>query len=314
MATLLEKPMLATATDKLPRGTWIAEEKYDGHRLLVRISEIEGRGETSGAIKITRLQAWSRLGNTRPLPKHLADVLVKFPVGLYDGELIVPAGYSSSVTELTNSRHLQYVMFDVLELGGEKLSLQPWGKRRQQLETAHAEAHDGRPEVLATTPVILAATTHVKTWEQVEELVGMIWDRGGEGVILKDVSAPYIFGKRTKYFLKVKELNNQIMTVVGFCPTQGEVMDRGQYASAVVRDEDDNHTVVKTLDDAALAELNKKGAGQEPSWFTIKLPSGKKVQMNTNHPYVGRKLAIEYQARTPDGSYRHPRWDHWVEE
>jgi hypothetical protein len=86
---------------------------------------------------------------------------------------------------------------------------------------------------------------------------------------------------------------------MGFTQSRGKIIDRGPYAAVLLRDAAGNETTVKTLNDVELDRF-------EQEW-----PSTAGVE---HHPAVGRKLRIEYQERTPDGSYRHPRWDRWEDE
>lgn len=289
--------MLASPVEMFPKGEWVAEEKFDGHRLIVR--------RTSDDVL-----AWSRVGNARPLPPHIRKVLVYLPIGVYDGELIVQGGYSSNVKELGNEDKLQLVLFDMLERHDDSIMQHKWTERRLMLEAAMVDAMG----TTSTPSVYLASLTFVKSWDDVAEMVGEIWERGGEGVILKNMSAVYRPGKRSKDFLKVKELKSATLTVIGFCPSESEKQNRGPYGTTVLKDDEGNYTVVKTLDDAMLERCTFHGAGLEPKWEEIRLPSGRRVMFNSNHPYVGKRLCIEYQMRTEDKSYRHPRWDHWEGE
>jgi len=65
----------------------------------------------------------------------------------------------------------------------------------------------------------------------------------------------------------------------------------GPQATTLLRDEDGNVTTVK--------------------WKNMELLS----RMNADpQSFIGRKVRIEYQERTPDGNYRHPRWDRFEDE
>lgn len=295
-------PMLATATETLPPGTWIAEEKFDGHRCIVYVGQDRS------------VHGWSRNGKIclsgKDLPAHLLRAFDSFPVGIYDGELIVPHGYSSSVSDLSNRGKLQYVMFDVLELDRTPCVGHTWTERRQILNELHIRG-------FFDEHIMLASVVRVESWPDVQRLVDQIWARGGEGVILKDVKAPYRVGKRTKTFLKVKECHSTAvdghpLEIIGFAPSEGEVNNYGDFGTAVLRDDDGIVVPVKVLDDEVRARLNKADTAHRV-WQDVRLPGGKKVTMFTSHPWVGKLLHIEFQARTEE-SYRHPRWDRLVGE
>lgn len=113
-----------------------------------------------------------------------------------------------------------------------------------------------------------------------------IWGRDGEGAILKRRAARYQPGKRSADFIKIKKLRTATLTVIGY--TAGKL---GPYSTVELKDDDGNEVSVKTLNNEELRRL-----AATPSAF------------------IGRKLRIEYQERTPDGGYRHPRWDRFDNE
>lgn len=270
------KPMTCnTAPDDFEPGrdTWVYEEKFDGHRLIVEIN--------NGAI-----HAWSRYGRVRALPLHVMDSLAKFSNGVLDGELYVPGGRSYAVTELTKTSLLVYVMFDILEVKGQVTSHLLYDQRRELLEKSF---HVG-------PGVELAKSTPFDKSSELKLALNAVWERDGEGLILKRRGSSYQPGKRSKDFLKLKQLQSRVFEVIGFEAGTSEIQNRGPYAKVRLRDVDDNEISVKTLNDAELAKFEKDGAGM---W---------------EHPAIGRMLRVEFQERTPDGSYRHPRWDRWEDE
>ena len=123
-----------------------------------------------------------------------------------------------------------------------------------------------------------------------------VWDSDGEGLIIKRRQAPYTSGKRTMDFIKLKDLRTAVLTLVGFRAGVGTIVDRGAYATVVLRDEHGVQTTVKTLNDKELARFESSAKGHKV------------------HPAIGRSLRIEYHEKTPDGNYRHPRWDRWENE
>lgn len=294
------EPMLAhTLKDgPLPAGHWVGEQKYDGMRVV--IVKLSGSGPVF----------YSRLGNDqRKLVRpEIARQMNALADGIYDGELYIPGGTSSDVKDLNNVPKQRLVLFDILSYRKEDIAIQTWSSRRTALESAIAEASDlAMSEIISLSPYV-----PVRSRADVEQLAETIWEEGGEGLILKDMSAPYRCGKRSKAFLKVKDIKSAVLEVVGFAPTEGEIMHRGDFACAVVKDEEGITTVVKTIDDAELARMTKEfGTGIEQVRQSIRLSSGKKLDIIVNHPRVGSLLRIDYQQRTPDGNYRHPRWDRW---
>lgn len=287
------KPMLALPLgDTLPSGDCVAEQKWDGHRIIVDINDKhEGR-----------VRAWSaRLGNGRSLRPAIVEQLQKLPECVLDTEVIVPGGGSSAVKEIANEGKTEMIIFDLLTLEGTDLTPHALSVRRGLLEQL--------PRLDA--PVQYSQQVRVKSMEEVTALAKQMWKQGAEGLIVKDLRAPYECGKRRIHFAKVKELHSKVLTVRGFVATEGEIMDRGRFASVVLEDEKGITTVVKTLDDAELERMEKEFGKSVEGTELHRLSSGKKVMMIISHPRVGTELRIDYHQMTSDGNYRHPRWDRW---
>ena len=289
MMTQPIRPMLAVPMSKAnitDWRDWSIEVKYDGVRLIVDV----GRSTVTAW---TRPRGSSKEMAVRPLPAHLVKDLLCFPQGVYDGELI--AGTTSTdVTRLDLEHERRFVMFDVLNLLGEERTRElPYCQRRARL----MELFDG---VTSLGHVDLAVSQQLTCKSDVTRFVKAVWDDDGEGAILKRNAARYQAGKRSPDYIKVKKESHVTMTIVGFQSTKGIVLDRGRFAIVVLEDTDGNRTTVKTKDDF---ELNKF----EQQSVTVQ-------DDPTQHPALGRKLVVEYQDRTRDGGYRHPRWDRWEDE
>lgn len=265
---------------QLEPGRYVAEEKFDGHRLIVRV----GGGGFQNDLFMTGqpVRAWSRDGLARLLPRHITDSLSNLPVCLLDGELLVPGKRSYGVTELANSSQLVYVVFDILELCGEKTRDLAYKHRRSLLEVAFKhEAIVGLPGIQ------LAWSKPVNSFEEVREVCQEVWRRDGEGLILKDRESTYREGKRPKgVWIKIKQLQSTIMTITGY-----EYGLLGPYAKVALVDDEGIKLTVKIRNNVI-----RNQCAANPNSF------------------IGKRLRVEYQERTPDGSYRHPRWDRLEEE
>jgi bifunctional non-homologous end joining protein LigD len=280
---MFRAPMLASICPdsvEVQPGQFMVEEKYDGERIGVLVSS--GHDDLFTAKRIT---AWSRYGLERKLPTHLTQELAQLPDGYYDGELMVPGARSYGVKVLTNAALLQYFIFDALQLKGVEIMTMPYHERRQRLLE---NIPDGNA-------VHLADSFYVGSWDDIISHRDAVWARGGEGLILKRITAPYLIGKRSKDWMKIKDLRHAILTVTGFVAGQSVKQNRGPFAMVRLQDDDGNVITVKTKNDYELRRLESESR-QNP------------------HPRIGTKLVILYQERTPDGSYRHPRWDRWATE
>lgn len=271
------KPMLASPLPVgfVPTGgDWYAEEKFDGHRLLLEVSSVR-----MSLLHDKTVRAWSRDGLDRLLPTHVTDAASLLPDGLYDGELYVPGKRSYGVTARVNVAALRFVMFDVLRVLGQDTTGMPYTERRKAMDLAVKHT-------FGVPGVVLSESFPVRTIEDVTRLAEGVWRQDGEGLILKSGSSTYAPGKRSKAWVKVKAVRSATLTVTGFF--RGKL---GECSVTSLVDSDGNETTVKTKNTAVRESIAAK-------------PSA----------YVGRRLLIEYQERTPDGGYRHGMWDRWEDE
>jgi bifunctional non-homologous end joining protein LigD len=293
------KPQLASPSDeksfarvKADPTQWVMEEKLDGHRLIVEV-----RDEPADLLSESkRVVAWSRNGKpfnnaSKGLPPHLEEQLGWLPVGIYDGEVLVPGHRSYGVTELFNADRLVFVCFDVLEIKGTNVRDLALFDRRRMLGFIFEH-----PVVAAMTHIKLVPQYDISMWARVEELRDDVWARDGEGLILKRRTSYYVAGKRSKDWIKIKQERTAVLRVVGWEVSRGKLVDRGDFAIVLLEDDNGNRTTVKTKDDATLVAIAKEAAEVD------------------GPPFIGRQLRIDYQERTPDGLYRHPRWDRWENE
>lgn len=196
-------PQLARSKPELPAGErWAYEPKYDGFRAIVFV---DGEGA----------MIQSRGG--KPLARYFPEL--QFPPGQYvlDGEIVIddPGGGQdfdalqnrihpalSRIQMLAEQTPARYVAFDLLALGGESLLERPFEQRRAKLE-------DHVQPPVAITPMT-RETSEAEPW------LG-----SGEGVVAKDVRAPYCPGERVG-MVKVKRLRTIDAVVVGYRPGKEE--------------------------------------------------------------------------------------------
>jgi ATP-dependent DNA ligase len=259
---------------------WVAEVKYDGHRIV-----IEKDSRRSTLLDDVTVRAWSRHGRDRILPGHLREAIALLPDGVYDGELIVQGVNHSGVTDLNNVDKLEFVMFDVMHCMGTDCTDLGYTDRRNVLEAAYdhvTAAYDAdRP-----LPLGISLPLPIESLEDAQALCRSMWEKGEEGLILKRTDSLYQVGKRSKAWIKLKKLQSAECTVIGF--------KRGKLGPC---------SIICLLDDAGVETTVKVRNNEEMV----------KIEVDPDK-YIGRQLRIEYQDKHPDGTYRHPRMDHWVEE
>ena len=194
------EPQLARSKAQLPVGDqWSYEPKYDGFRAIVFVdgdddSYIQSRG-------------------AKPLGRYFPEL--SFPAGRYvlDGEIVIddvdgaqdfdalqqrihPA--QSRIEMLAAQTPARYVAFDVLARDDDQLLTMPFAERRAALEQ------------LAGLGIELMPLTR-------EPAEAEPWLRRGEGVVAKEVTAPYRPGQRVG-MMKVKRARTIDAVVVGYRP------------------------------------------------------------------------------------------------
>ena len=198
------KPQLALTRKALPEGEeWAYEPKLDGFRAIVFVDGEEFYIQSRGG---------------KPFNRYFPEL--EFAPGRWvlDGELVIrdsdgnlefdslqerihPA--QSRIEMLSKEIPAYYVVFDLLAEGDEVLCERPLRERRERL-TAIAEQAG-----LELTPLSADAA-------QAEKWLGSI-----EGVMAKDLTAPYVPGKR-KGMAKVKRERTIDCVVMGWRPGKEE--------------------------------------------------------------------------------------------
>jgi ATP-dependent DNA ligase len=192
-------PQLARPAKKVPEGPgWAYEPKWDGFRALVFVDGVD-----------VHLQS----RNGRPLARYFPEL--EFPPGRYvlDGEIVVfgeggrqdfdalgqrihPA--ASRIRRLAELTPARFIAFDLLAADDEALLDLPQRERRARLEH------------VVRAPVELTPMT--TTAEEAQP-----WLHGAEGVIAKQLEAPYRPGERVG-MVKIKRVRTIDAVVLGWRP------------------------------------------------------------------------------------------------
>ncbi|MFM7642412.1 MAG: ATP-dependent DNA ligase [Cyanobium sp.] len=180
---------------------WQVEWKYDG----IRCQLIHRRGEVF---------LWSRgedlINASFP---DLSTAAAELPDGLVlDGEVVVWApgeshprpfaalqrrlGRLAPGRALLQDSPARYVIYDLLEEGGEDQRGRPLHERRQRIQGLESE---GLPASMSVAPVLPLAH-----WDQLNPLRDGARQAGAEGVMLKNLLAPYLSGRKRGHWWKHK--------------------------------------------------------------------------------------------------------------
>lgn len=201
-------PMLAVPESRGTPENPVAQEKIDGYRILIHISENNG------------IRAFSRRNNevTDSLPE-LQEI--DFPDGDYilDGEVIAESGsYSDTSSRIGRDAEnverdveMHFKLFDILVNDGREVWEMPFHERLVQLiPLVELDIDDVRVDYLEIDGNIEKAKD------------GAI-EAGDEGIIVKDLQSPYEFGKRSAYWQKQKlDAESVDVVITGFNEGTGE--------------------------------------------------------------------------------------------
>jgi ATP-dependent DNA ligase len=197
------EPQLARSKKELPLGErWSYEPKFDGFRAIAFVDGEELLIQSRGS---------------KPLGRYFPELT--FPPGRYviDGEIVIDADEgqqdfgalqqrihpaASRIAMLAEQTPARYVAFDVLALDDDQLMGLPFGERRAVLEELTAAG-------IGLTPL----TRDPSDTDP--------WLAHGEGVVAKDLGAPYRPGQRTG-MVKVKRVRTIDAVVAGYRPGKEE--------------------------------------------------------------------------------------------
>jgi bifunctional non-homologous end joining protein LigD len=281
--------MLATLVDApFHRPGWVYEEKYDGIRVIA-----------SKANDAVRLVTRNMKDRTEEFPGIAAAVrALPAPTLVLDGEIIALDAAGVSRFQLLQRRHLGesaapeiFAVFDCLYARGRDLRSGPLAARRQVLEK---EVRPGRSLLLARR----LAADGLAAFERARRL-------GLEGLIAKDSSAPYLSGRRSPSWQKVKVRAEDEFVIGGFTAPGGSRAHLGAL-------------LIGAYDDTGLRYAGKVGTG-----FTARTledlvrrlrPLVRDASPFRDHPrerdatWTEPRLVaqIGYTERTHDGRLRHP--------
>jgi bifunctional non-homologous end joining protein LigD len=278
--------MLATLVDvPVDRAGWIAEEKYDGIRL---IAYKEGRA-VSLVTRNDIERAAGFPGVVAAIARLPAETLV------LDGEVVVfdeaRVSRFGLLQRRDGGRAPVYVAFDCLYARGHDLRRRPLAERRVQLE------REVRPRGALAVARRLPGTGR-QAYEAARRL-------GLEGIVLKDEASPYEEGARSRAWLKVKLRNEDEFVIGGYTAPAGARAHLGAL-------------LVGAWDGGRLRYAGKVGTG-----FTVRMlaalverfrPLVRPTSPFADHPRERDATWLEptlvaqlgFTERTGDGKLRHP--------
>lgn len=207
----LFKPMLAVPSPPFSSRDYIFEIKWDGYRCLAYLD--------------SSLQLLSRNGidmtGTFPELQEIVASINKTPVVL-DGEIIILQNGKPSFNSLQARGRLMdkgkireesarnpavYVAFDILYQGSEELIGKPLARRKEILAGS----------VNASESIAISEYIAVEG----EKLVDACAAMGLEGVVAKKLTSPYLPGRRSPYWKKIRNVQEADLVICGYQKGRG---------------------------------------------------------------------------------------------
>ena len=214
-------PQLATLVDRPPEGDWLYEVKYDGYRILARI--------TNGEVRL-----FTRNGHdwTQRLPQQ-AKALAKLGLedSWLDGEVVAlnkeglpDFQQLQNAFDIGRSHDLSYFLFDAPFLNGQDLRQSPLEQRREQLKAILGDTRN--------TPLRFSDAFTAHHRDIVESACAMSL----EGVIGKRSGSLYV-SRRNPDWIKLKCRLRQEFVIVGHTSPKGSRSGFGALLLAVNEDD-----------------------------------------------------------------------------
>src|SRR4051812_31712522 len=166
-------PQLARSRAALPEGEgWAYEPKWDGFRSIAFVDGSDVYLQSRNGKDLTRYFPELQFPEGRYVLDGEIVIFGEGGVQLFDalGQRIHPA--KSRIDMLAEQTPSRFIAFDVLAREGEVLLERPYVERRAELER------------LVQAPVVLTPFTR-------DPAEAQPWLRGAEGVIAKELDAPY---------------------------------------------------------------------------------------------------------------------------
>jgi bifunctional non-homologous end joining protein LigD len=212
-------PMLARV-GALPRDDerWGYEIKWDGVRAIAHSVPGRLRLSSRNLNDITaRYPELARLN--RALHAHRAvldgEIVAFDKAGRPDFGLLqrrMHLASETAVRRLAREAPVSYVIFDLIWLDGHSLTGLPYEERRARLAELRLDGERWRtPEhVVGHGRELLAASA----------------EQGLEGIVAKRLDSPYEEGRRSPYWLKIKNVHRQEFVIGGWLPGEGRRKER----------------------------------------------------------------------------------------
>jgi ATP-dependent DNA ligase len=241
-------------------ASYVCEPKVDGLRVLI-----------TADLSTRTVRFETRNGNPMPSLDHLANEVLDLLAGKdgvwsLDGEAVSGKSFFTSVGALRSEQSADDArvwLFDLPSVDGD------YSTRRASLEALFAQSY---PSSLLLIPSVSCTP---------EEAFLRFTAEGFEGAMVKDTSAAYAHGIRSRAWLKVKDADTTDAEIVDVVEGTGKCA--GMAGHIVVRCGRRLVSVGTGLDNATRSAL-----------------------LADRSQLIGQTAEVDFQMKTPKGSLRHP--------
>jgi bifunctional non-homologous end joining protein LigD len=196
-------PMLAKLIEEpFDREGWIFEIKWDGYRAIAEIKQ--------GSVQLYSRNGVSFLNDYQEIAADLKKIHFE---AIFDGEIVVVDSEGRADFNLlqnyrrTKRGNLLYYIFDLLFLQGYDLRSAPLIQRKSLLK------------------LVLPELSHIRYNDHIQQygiaFYKLAKENRLEGIMAKDINSPYLEGKRSSYWQKIKISMQQEFVVGGFTEPKG---------------------------------------------------------------------------------------------
>jgi len=292
----LTRPMLAVKSDPFDSSDYFFEVKWDGYRAMAYldsgVTEIRSRNLLDISGLFPELSCMHL--NVRGLPALLDGELVVFSEGRPSfrelqsrGRLLDPG----RIKRAAESSPARFLAFDILYVSGRAVLEETLERRKDLLAGAvKGDSVLAVPEFVRGEGLLLAGAARQK---------------GLEGVVAKALKSPYLPGKRSPYWKKIRHTNEADLVICGYRAGKG-----GRKLGSLL---------LCSFEGGKLSFAGKVGTGfgreaeEEllPKLDSLKIespplpvPRGEKTGATWVRPVL--VCAVQYLEITGDGYLRHP--------
>jgi bifunctional non-homologous end joining protein LigD len=295
-------PMLAYPADPFDSRRHLYEIKWDGTRCLLFKKDGKLRLQNRRLETIT-----PRYPELRVLTKQ-----IEAQNAILDGELVVLAGGLTDFPKLQQREHITdptkilllsqkipatYVAFDILFLNGDKLVTWPLMDRKERLSGILRES----PQLIESRFVR----------EQGQVFFREAVSQGLEGIMAKTLDGPYLMGRRSRLWLKIKPRQEKECAVLGF--TQGSGARQGTFGALLLATREKEGWRYRGKVGSGFSESDLKEMSTRLKDLQTDKPPLRQVPAVRGVQWVRPELRIRvsFQEETSRGHFRAPVFLGW---